>query len=247
VSATLAAAGFNRNPLHEDEDGDESGDMHSSGHRSSTLMGQRPGSASILGSRAPSAFAAYNDPFATPQHGAYVTGIGAGYDMHGPGPARDGGYVPTRGGTPPPGVPPSAQGTVRSAQHQHTSSYEPLLGAAGLALGQRSPSSPPGLSPPGSPPGSPPAHVTDGYFSAYMAQGGSGGRSPPPALPARNPRRPSYSSPSPQERTFSPSSSVYSDEENDEGTAHEPEQDVPNRRLEVRNPGANVSRASSLA
>jgi hypothetical protein len=244
VSATLAAAGFGRSPLHDDEE--ESEDMHSSGNRSSAFMGQRPGSASILGSRAPSTFAAYTDPFAgapaTYGHGGPSPEALYGYDMHGPGPAREGGYAPTRTGTPPllpPGLPAAAQTPGRSA-HQHTSSYEPLLGAAGLALGQRTPGTL-------SPPGSPPAHSGEGYFSSQMASGHGGRSPPPPAVPPRSPRRPSYSSQAAPPRAFSPSSSVYSDDGDDQGTVHEPEGDSPGTRLEVRNPGAGVSRASSLA
>jgi hypothetical protein len=247
VSATLAAAGYGRSPLHDDED---DSDMPSSGRRSSAMMAQVPGSASIFGSRAPSAtFAAYTDPFATPHnmHGPVGASDGPpsyGYDMNG---AAVGGYMPARTGSPPP-LPPGARAPER-VHHQHTSSYEPLLGAAGLNGGQRTPSN---MSPPGSPPSSPPGlSGSESYFAAQQAAYRGTVSTPPPAIPPRNPMRPSPSTPhssmtpaAPQ-ATFSRASSVYSQDQpaSDHGTLREPD-DANAGRLEVRNPG--VSRSSSV-
>jgi hypothetical protein len=227
VSATLAAAGFGRSPLHDDDFSDEP----SSGRRSSAFMAQTgAGSASIFGSRAPSTtFAAYADPFATPHNHLAGASHEGGYDMHGPGPVNNG-YSPAPGGQGP--LPVGAMAPDRAIHHQHTSSYEPLLGAAGLAAGPRTPAT---LSPPGSPPGSPLAQNREGYFAAEMARGPN---SPGPAVPPRSPMRPAPATIT----TFSRASSVYSqDDVPDTNTVHEPEKGGP--RLEVRN---GVSRASSV-
>jgi hypothetical protein len=144
---------------------------------------------------------AYADPFATPGAGGTLDGAhggGTGYDMHGPAAAaRDGGYQPPRSGSPPPQLPiPAAVRHSYGERHGHvqTSSYEPLLGAAGLGLaygaaagnggGNGVPPRTPGS--PGSP-GSAGDHAE--YFPREYALPPTPGTSGPPALPPRSPLR----------------------------------------------------------
>lgn len=142
VSASLAAAGFNRQPLDDDDDGPAMTQRSSSGLALS-------GGAATLSSMG--------------RNSAYLDDYNP-YRDHGVAP-RDGGYVPARTASPPPGAglgPAHRQDDSLSSSHRGHSvagSFEPLL--ANYRPRTASPSSPqvladvPGPTPPTPPPRNP--------------------------------------------------------------------------------------------
>jgi hypothetical protein len=271
VSATLAAAGFNRSPLHDDDDESRPG-RRSPGSSSRLDMAQRRSSSQLgfpsvrshpvgTGGTMPP----YADPFATPgqMHDDFNPYGAPGVMMRGP--SREG-YVPAPTSSPPPsaGLPPSAyrdathrSGSDRASSHSQghgtttsMGSYEPLLGAAGLGTSGAAAAATGGAaqghhspSPPLSPKRSPEMMHAISTSDGYFPAGGT---SPP--IPPRSPMRTAPSLGSGNGLTDAAAlrrraSSVYSDED-DVGTVHElPESRL---RLEVRNADGTLSRASSM-
>jgi hypothetical protein len=275
VSATLAAAGFNRSPLHDDEDSSTGPRGRSPGSSSRLDMAQRR-SDSQLGFMPPSmrhrqpsgTFPPYTDPFATPHMhddfnpyvmpGATATFSSAGRE----------GYVPAPTSSPPPsaGLPPSAyrDATARtdrsSSSHGHApsgsqGSYEPLLGAAGLGAAAATAAA--NRNSGGT--HSPSPQMSDARLSPAESAGNKPGYFPAssPPIPPRSPMRTAppgsagtggLGSSTNSGGLRRRASSVYSndeDAEDDVGTVHE----LPETRarLEVRNADGTLSRASSVS